>query len=93
MAPLADGTERGMIFVFPFEQSLGFWMKNTIVPLDIAYLTSDGTVVSVHTMAPLDTTTVRSAAPARFAIEVNADVFLSVGVQPGDRFALPAATP
>ncbi len=93
MAPLADGTKRGMIFIFSFEQPLAFWMKNTIIPLDIAYLKSDRTVVSVHTMAALDTTSVPSAAPARFAIEVNADVFISLGVQPGDKFAIPATTP
>lgn len=93
MAPLADGTERGMIFIFSFEQQLAFWMKNTIIPLDIAYLKSDGTVVSVHTMAAMDTASVPSAAPARFAIEVNADVFISLGVQPGDKIALPATTP
>ncbi len=91
MAPLPDGTERGMIFIFPFEQQLGFWMKNTIIPLDIAYARSDGTIVKIHTMTPLDTR--RNQYPsgelARFALEVNAGVFAANGIGEGDVIAIP----
>lgn len=89
MAPLPDGTERGMIFVFDHEQPLGFWMKNTIIPLDIAYVDSDGIVVSIHTMPALVTRTFPSGNPAQFAIEVNASVFKQISLNPGDQIELP----
>lgn len=92
MAPLEDGTKRGMLFVFDFEQQLSFWMKNTIIPLDIAYLDSKGTVTATYTMPPLDDRLGQylSGSPARFAIEVNADVFVDLGVEAGDTIELPA---
>ncbi len=92
MAPLEDGTKRGMLFVFDFEQQLSFWMKNTIIPLDIAYLDSKGTVTATYTMPPLDARLGQylSGSPARFAIEVNADVFVDLGVEAGDTIELPA---
>ena len=91
MAPLPDGTMRGMLFVFDYEQHLWFWMKNTIIPLDVAYLDSDGIVVATHTMAPLDDRTGQnpSGSPARYAIEVNAKVFSDLGVSVGDRIEIP----
>lgn len=91
MAPLPDGTQRGMIFVFDHEQNLNFWMHNTIIPLDIAYLNSSGVVVATHTMAPLDERPNQypSGKPARFAIEVNAGVFADLGLKADDTIALP----
>jgi len=93
MAPLSDGTERGMIFVFPRERYLSFWMKNTIIPLDIAYVDDDGVVVSTYTMAPLDERLgqYESARPAKYAIEVNADRFAAIGLEPGDQIEIPAS--
>ena len=74
MAPLPDGTRRGMIFVFDASVRNGFWMKNTIIPLDIAYVGVDGTIISTYTMAPLDDRTGQypPASAYRFAIEFNA---------------------
>lgn len=91
MAPLPDGTQRGMIFVFNHERQLSFWMHNTIIPLDIAYLDSSGVVVSTHTMAPLDERPNQypSGKSARFAIEVNAGVFTDLPLKPGDQIAIP----
>ena len=92
MARLPDGTERGMIFVFDHSRELTFWMKDTIIPLDIAYLDSTGHVVSMHTMAPLDVRPGQypSGAPAQFAIEVNAGVWSDIGLIAGDAVELPA---
>ena len=91
MADLPDGTKRGMLFVFDHEQYLAFWMKNTIIPLDVAYTDSDGIIVAIHTMAPLDTrfNQYPSGVPARYAIEVNAGVFEDLGVKAGDRIEIP----
>ncbi len=92
MAPLPDGTQRGMIFVFDRERVLSFWMRNTVIPLDIAYLDSDGVVVSIHTMAPLDDRMgqYRSGAPAQYAIEVNAGLWGRIGLRPGDVIEIPS---
>ncbi len=93
MAPLPDGTERGMLFVFQYESRQSFWMKNTIIPLDIAYINSSGEVVSVHTMAPLDVRPGQypSGSPAKYAIEVNANVFVDLGLESGDKVEIPVS--
>lgn len=92
MAPLTDGTERGMIFAFDHEQVLNFWMRNTIIPLDIAYLDSDGVVVATYTMAPLDERPGQypSGSPAQYAIEVNAGVWGRIRLRPGDTIEIPS---
>lgn len=67
--------ERGMLFVFPVDQPQAFWMKNTLVPLDIAYFRSDGTWVSSVRMEPCiaePCATYPSAAPAKYALELPA---------------------
>ncbi len=91
MADLPDGTKRGMIFIFEFEQHLSFWMKNTIIPLDIAYLDSAGTVLAIHTMPALDDRVglYSSGSPARFAIEVNENVWAEIGLEVGDTIVFP----
>lgn len=91
MAPLPDGTQRGMIFVFDSERELNFWMRNTIIPLDIAYLDKSGVVVATHTMAPLDERPGQypSGKPAKYAIEVNAGVFADLGLKAGESITLP----
>lgn len=92
MAPLENGTHRGMLFVFEYEQRLSFWMKNTIIPLDVAYIATDGTIVATHTMAPLDERSFRypSGDPARYALEVNANLLVELGLKKGDRIEIPS---
>jgi len=91
MTPLSDGALRGMIFVFDHSRVLTFWMKDTIIPLDIAYLDSSGKVVAKHTMAALDIRPGQypSGPPAQFAIEVNAGVWSDIGLVVGDTIELP----
>ena len=89
MAPLPDGAERGMLFIFEQEKPLSFWMKNTIIPLDIAYIRQDGRIVSTHTMAPLETRSYGSAAPAKYALEVSAGLFDKLGIGQGDHVEIP----
>lgn len=81
--------DRGMLFIFPFDQVLSFWMRNTIIPLDIAYIRSDGTIVRTLTMQPLDENSHPSIEPARFALEVRAGELAARGIAAGDRVEIP----
>ena len=81
----------GMLFVFSAESPLNFWMKNTLIPLDILYMDSAGVVVDIQTMIPqpgVPDSQLRnypSAAPAQYALEINADLAESLGFAVGDQ--------
>ena len=89
MQPTEAAIERGMLFVFDSERVLSFWMRNTIIPLDIAYARTDGTIVKIHTMTPLDLSGYSSEQPARFALEVNAGLFKTLSISEGDVINIP----
>lgn len=89
LAPLADGRQRGMLFVFSSERILSFWMLNTIIPLDIVYIRGDGQIVRKYTMAPLETRLYSSVEPALMALEVRAGLLDELGIGPGDRVEIP----
>lgn len=89
LGPLPEGGHRGMLFIFPFEQPLSFWMKNTITPLDIAFIRDDGIIIKTYSMAPLETRQYPSVEPARFALEVKAGTFADLGIAAGDRVEIP----
>lgn len=77
--------DSGMIFVFENEQPLRFWMKNTYIPLSIAFIDEDGVITDILEMAPLDTITrYESSRPARYALEANSGWFFARGIKPGD---------
>ena len=80
----------GMIFVFPDERVLEFWMKDTRFALDILFVDGNGKVVSMFQMKPYDLTTTSSEKPAQYAIELNAGVAKSTGVKVGDVLDIPA---
>jgi len=82
--------DRGMIFVFPVDRHQSFWMRNTIIPLDIAYIRSDGTIVKTYTMRPLDESGYPSIEPARLALEVRGGQLDQWGVVEGDHVEIPA---
>lgn len=82
--------DQGMLFVFDRDDFRAFWMKNTITPLDIAFIRSDGTIVKIHTMPRLTLQTFPSLTPARFALEVKAGAFAQLGIREGDRVDIPA---
>ena len=80
---LKDGN--GMIFVFDRDEIMSFWMKNTLVPLSIAYIAHDGRILEIHDMQPGNLNPVRSSRSARYALEVPQGWFDRVGIGPGDR--------
>ncbi len=81
----------GMLFVFEREQQLAFWMRNTFIPLSIAYIAADGRIVDIQDMEPLDDVppSYVSAEPAKYALEVNQGFFAERGVEVGDRVEIP----
>lgn len=68
----------GMLFVYHKEEFLSFWMKNTYIPLSIAFFDKNKKLVSIHDMEPLDSSrTYTSKGPAMYAIEVNKGWFVN----------------
>ncbi len=76
--------DRGMLFVFGAAQPQAFWMKNTYVPLSIAFIGSDGTILNIEDMAPLTETTHPSRGPALYALEMKKGWFDQRGIRSGD---------
>ncbi len=78
--------DEGMLFIFEESQMLDFWMKNTYLPLDIAFISSSGIIINIESMKPLDEgPRYRSQSPARYALEVNQGWFARRGIKPGDK--------
>ncbi len=78
------GKNSGMLFVFSFEQYQSFWMKNTYVPLSIAYIDKSGRIIDIQNMKPLDTAiSYPSKKKAMYALEVNMGWFKENGITEG----------
>jgi uncharacterized membrane protein (UPF0127 family) len=91
-----EGT--GMVFLYPEDVAEAYWMKNTLVPLSIAFVAADGRVVSVSEMTPCRADPCPSYAPAgpyRYAVELAAGSLAAAGVGPGAKVVPedPAALP
>lgn len=76
--------DRGMLFVFDYPSPQGFWMKNTFIPLSIAFVAADGRIINVDEMQPHDERTHMSRAPALYAIEMRKGWFAERGIKSGD---------
>ena len=76
-------TNRGMLFVFEEATPQCFWMKNTLLPLSIAFIADDGRVVNIADMKPLDENSHCSAQPVRYALEMNQGWFAKRGIKAG----------
>lgn len=75
---------QGMLFVFESTRILSFWMRNTFIPLDIAFIDDAGKIVDIQRMEPLDESkSYTSAAPALYALEVNAGWFAKNTIKVG----------
>lgn len=84
------GSREGMLFVFETDQHLTFWMKDTLVPLSIAFLSSEGRILQIEDMEPLSEKPVRSTRSARYALELPRGAFAEAGAAVGDSLWLPA---
>ena len=77
--------DHGMLFVFDEPQPLGFWMRNTYIPLSIAYIGADGRIVNIADMAPRVESSHPSSGPALYALEMRKGWFAEKGLGPGTR--------
>jgi uncharacterized membrane protein (UPF0127 family) len=85
---LAAGT--GMLFIHQGEGMRAFWMKNTLIPLDMVFFDSTGRFVSLHRdVPPLTLALRRSTAPAQYVLELNAGEAERLGIGPETRLVLP----
>lgn len=83
------GTNEGMIFAFPQAGKQCFWMKNTLIPLSIAFVADDGRIVNLDEMQPQTEASHCSNEPVRFVLEMNKGWFTKRGIKAGDRLSGP----
>lgn len=77
--------DKGMIFPFPEDRVAGFWMKNTVIPLDIIFVRRDGTIESIAAnTTPYSLESVRSNEPVGAVLEIAAGRAAELGIEPGD---------
>ena len=76
--------DHGMLFVFDYPEHQGFWMKNTFIPLSIAFVAADGRIINIDEMQPHDERTHMSRGPALYAIEMRKGWFAERGIKSGD---------
>jgi uncharacterized protein len=80
----------GMLFLYPSEQNVAFWMKNTLIPLDMLFIAGDGHILRIEkSAAPLSETPIPSGGPVKAVLEVNGGLTDQLGVRQGDRIAFP----
>ena len=77
--------DTGMLFVFERPEPLAFWMKNTYVPLSIAFLDADGRILNIEDMAPQTENSQWSKGSGLYALEMRKGWFAERGIKPGDR--------
>jgi len=83
--------DHGMLFIFPTVRQTGFWMKNTLIPLDMAFIDEQGIVVHIHPMAiPEDLTNIPSRYPVKAVLEINGGLADKIGLTEGSRVSHPA---
>lgn len=75
----------GMIFPYDPPQDVAFWMKNTLVPLDMIFIRSNGTIARITTARPLDLTPVPGGEPVSAVLEIRGGRAARLGIRPGDK--------
>ena len=81
--------QEGMLFVFAYPAQQCFWMKNTLLPLSVAFVADDGTIVNIDEMKPQTLDSHCSAAPVRYVLEMNKGWFSRKGIKAGAKLEGP----
>lgn len=85
---------QGMLFVYDAPTPTRFWMRNTLIPLDIIFAGADGVITRVHGNAvPLDETPIPGGEAVQFVLEINGGLAQRLGIGPGDRLRHPSIAP
>ena len=79
----------GLLFVWPEDTLSGFWMKDTVIPLSIAFVTAGGVIIDIQDMVPLSEELITAPGPFRYAVEVNQGWFADNDVRVDDLVQLP----
>ena len=77
--------DRGMIFPYDQPQPVAFWMRNTLIPLDMIFIRADGTIARIATATPRDETPVPSGEPVVAVLELAGGRAAELGIKPGDK--------
>ena len=77
--------DHGMLFIYPQEQNLSFWMKNTKIPLSIAFINSSGVITQIDSMTPYSLQSHTSKSKVRFALEMEEGWFRKNGIEAGSK--------
>jgi uncharacterized membrane protein (UPF0127 family) len=83
----ALGANEGMLFVFEEVAEQCFWMKNTLVPLSVAFVADDGSIVNIEQMKPQTLDSHCSRRPVRYVLEMNEGWFAKRGIRPGAKLS------
>jgi uncharacterized membrane protein (UPF0127 family) len=78
------GKDEGMLFIFETEDYHGFWMKDTLIPLSIAFIDREGYIVMITDMKPLTLETHPPPKPILYTLEMNKGWFSAHGIKAGD---------
>ena len=81
------GANEGMLFVFPERDKQCMWMKNTLLPLSVAFIDESGVILNVEDMQPQTENSHCSVKPARYALEMNLGWFKTKNIKPGAKIA------
>jgi uncharacterized membrane protein (UPF0127 family) len=81
--------DRGMIFPYDPPQQVSFWMKNTLIPLDMIFIRADGTIARIATAKPLDETPVPGGEPIAAVLEIAGGRAAELGIGAGDTVEWP----
>ena len=84
-------TMSGMLFVYETPRSANFWMRNTLIPLDMLFANSEGQITSIHENAiPLDETVIPGGSDIQYVLEVNGGLSARLGISVGDQLSHPS---
>ncbi len=83
------GADEGMIFPYDPPQDVSFWMKNTLIPLDMVFIRANGTIARIATAKPLDLHTVPAGEPVVAVLEIRGGRAAELGIREGDQVDWP----